>query len=997
MKIAAEVEATERVKRRGLYWVIACSKGAAGHTERDALRDQQEAQRLQDFSYRVTHHNMQGKSEHEHQDNNMETTAVKETRRVSSPSSPGVTAEQGRSSVNRNGHTIATLSNFKSPTEVPSLRGPRKTQSSSLEEEEKAWRTNKRTALSRGSNLTRSGSVKDLIHKFSGSENGEPSSVNDNGSPVLSMGGSLPEDSNRPIRMSTARTEEVLAYQNSQSNTNTPTPSITTVQTQSPVRMSTASTGTTETKTVVKSTSQSNPDIPSSTTVDSQNPVPSIKVTPPHRESQPGLNGAKKRSPQPSSPSDSHSQKSQGQNQGGSHRESMAGSGMGSESDFDPNKRPESPSSEDEPSNPVKVRQNPKYQLFLGGDMMGNGSRDTNGTSGGENGNGREPRNSSRWDSTSSRFVPNYRGSLESLASRDWDTMSDRLGGLESPPRAFNSPYATAASTEYNPGMYRMSEYKMQEVMSPATSELNLFNSYNSRSTSPVPYFTPAVTAPRARFSTYDTIRRRDQQVMPSHLPMRPTVSPVAMPNKRDYIEELTRQMDACQKRNQFLEAESVEMDKERNQIRLEMRSLLVNNEDLLRTNSTLQIEMKRMRERMIELERDNMAMTERFRVMETEMTEARDLMVEANTQEYAFNFLQQSLKNKIQDAEEALEKQSLHAQGLSEKLWLSERQLEELEVDKETRDKRTSELSDTVFRLEIELGEALQKATQASAELSLHQKLRDDALLRVEELEETLLERGQELQTAQQTVSLLQGQSKEDLAKQLKQAQEKVIDLESDLEEMQDREQRWASRHKRAVEQTEQLQLKLIQEKDVNEQLDSEKIILERQVRDLRVEVEELHNSRVQDDVITKTESRAKELENALRVEERNKVVMTNTIGKLERKNNELSDQLEEEHKISTEQKDLMTQRMRSLKRQLNEAEEEASRREAQYRHTQRELTEERETSTRLQRQLLDQHLQLKRKESTLQMRQTLEKLRLDLSVDEEDQAASVPTSSKA
>ncbi|CAB1351951.1 unnamed protein product, partial [Coregonus sp. 'balchen'] len=848
--------------------------------------------------------------------------------------SPGVTAEQGRSSVNRNGHTIGTLSNFKSPTEVPSLRGPRKTQSSSLEEEEKAWRTNKRTALSRGSNLTRSGSVKDLIHKFSGSE---PSSVNENGSPGLSMGGSLPEDSNRPIRMSTARTEEVLAYQNSQSNTNTPTPSITTVQTQSPVRMSTARTGTTETKTVVKSTSQSNPDIPSSTTVENKNLVPSIKVTPPHRESQPGLNGAKKGSPQPSSPSDSHSQKSQGQNQGGSHRESMAGSGMGSESDFDPNKRPESPSSEDEPSNPVKVRQNPKYQLFLGGDMMGNGSRDTNGTSGGENGNGREPRNSSRWDSTSSRFVPNYRGSLESLASRDWDTMSDRLGGFESPPRAFNSPYATAASTEYNPGMYRMSEYKMQEVMSPATSELNLFNSYNSRSTSPVPYFTPAVTAPRTRFSTYDTIRRRDQQVMPSHLPMRPTVSSVAMPNKRDYIEELTRQMDACQKRNQFLEAESVEMDKERNQIRLEMRSLLVNNEDLLRTNSTLQIEMKRMRERMIELERDNMAMTERFRVMETEMTEARDLMVEANTQEYAFNFLQQSLKNKIQDAE---------------------------------------------------------KATQASAELSLHQKLRDDALLRVEELEETLLERGQELQTAQQTVSLLQGQvsgklidkersleeeiqlrervqlqwkqaersvedltielqtaaqTKEDLAKQLKQAQEKVIDLESDLEEMQDREQRWASRHKRAVEQTEQLQLKLIQEKDVNEQLDSEKIILERQVRDLRVEVEELHNSRVQDDVITKTESRAKELENALRVEERNKVVMTNTIGKLERKNNELSDQLEEEHKISTEQKDLG-----KVPTSADEAEDGCR-------------------------------------------RETLEKLRLDLSVDEEDQAASVPTSSKA
>nr|XP_029508235.1 cingulin-like [Oncorhynchus nerka] len=217
----------------------------------------------------------------------------------------------------------------------------------------------------------------------------------------------------------------------------------------------------------------------------------------------------------------------------------------------------------------------------------------------------------------------------------------------------------------------------------------------------------------------------------------------------------------------------------------------------------------------------------------------------------------------------------------------------------------------------------------------------------------------------------------------------------------MQDSEQRWASKNKRAIEQTEQLQLKLIQQKDVNEQLDSEKSILERQLRDLRVEVENLQHTRVHEDVITKTESRAKELENALRAEERNKVVMNNTISKLERKNNELSDQLEEEHKMAKEQKDLMSQRMRSLKRQLNEAEEESSRRDAQYRHTQRELTEERETSNRLQKQLLDQHLQLKRKESTMAIRQTLEDLRLDLSVDEEDheedQTPPVPTASKA
>ena len=39
-----------------------------------------------------------------------------------------------------------------------------------------------------------------------------------------------------------------------------------------------------------------------------------------------------------------------------------------------------------------------------------------------------------------------------------------------------------------------------------------------------------------------------------------------------------------------------------------------------------------------------------------------------------------------------------------------------------------------------------------------------------------------------------------------------------------------------------------------------------------------------------------------------RNKSVLTNTISKLERRINELSDQMEEEHRIATEQKDLVT-----------------------------------------------------------------------------------------
>ncbi|XP_066502052.1 myosin heavy chain, embryonic smooth muscle isoform-like isoform X2 [Hoplias malabaricus] len=669
---------------------------------------------------------------------------------------------------------------------------------------------------------------------------------------------------------------------------------------------------------------------------------------------------------------------------------------------FDREKLPDRPPSDDEPVTP-RLPPNPKYQLFLGARNGTSGPGGPMGT--GANGNLKK-----------SKFSITRR-SMESLVPRDWDSNSDKM---ESPPRVFNSPYSTV-SIEYSP-TNRMSDYKIPEMVSPSASEINLFGLNRSLS----PASSPTMQSPRTRFSTYDTLTRRRDQTPSSQLLMRNN-----LPNKRDYIEEMTKQLENSQRRNQFLEAESIELEKERTQIRFEMRGLLVNNEDLLRMNTQLQGDLKRMRERLVELESDNNVMVERFKQMEVELKEAREVMVEANTQEYAFNFLQQSLKNKLQDAEEALEKQAQHTQSVSEKLWLAERNQEELELEKDSRGKKIQELNTTVQKLEAELSEALQQATQATTELSLQQKLRMDAQLRVEELEEGILEKDQEMLRLQQIVNRLQGevsdklldkelsleqeiqlreklqlqckqaeravedlqmelqtatQARDDLAKQVKQAQENLIDLETDLEEMQENEQRWASKHKKALEQCEQLQLKLIQEKDLSDKLECEKVILERQIRELNGTIEELENNRVHEHVVSKAESRAKDLENALRDEERSKLALKNTIIKLEKRVNELTEQLDEEQRSSNEQKDLMTQRMRSLKRQLSEAEEQASRRESQYRHTQRALTEERETIDHLQKQVLDLQLQMKRKD-TMKMRQTLDNFKLDISVDEDDE----------
>ncbi|XP_061887609.1 cingulin-like protein 1 isoform X1 [Entelurus aequoreus] len=746
-------------------------------------------------------------------------------------------------------------------------------------------------------------------------------------------------------------------------------------------------------------------------------PVPSISVTPPSKEDSQSVVVLAQRVVQTSQitaridcPVGSGGERTDSNKSTDSGRDSVADSGMGSEPESDANKQPDS-LSEEEPSTPRVVPPSPKYQMFLDNELKTNGlsSRDADGLGGGgllgENG-----AKLSRWETTR---PGSYLGSLESIASRDLDF--DRTSVVENPGRVFNSPYGINMNTHHLSGM------------SPATSELNL-HTYG-QSNNPVPMSGPNLIPHRTRYSAYDALMRRRNDipnpVIQNHYSLRS--STMGGLSRKDFIEELTKQLDACQKRNQFLEAESVEMEKERNQIRFEMRGLLVNNEDLLRTNTQLANEMKRMREQILEMERTNQVLAEKHREMEIEVKQARDMMLEANTQEYAFNFLQQSLKNQIQDAEESLEKQTLHSQSLAEKLWLAERQLEELEVDKDSKHKKTSELHSTILRLETELAEAVQTSTQSSAELHLQQKLRQEDQMRVEELEETLLEKEQELQKYQAIANRLQGevsgklidkertleeeiqlrerlqlqckqaertvddlhmelqatiQARDDLAKQFKQAQEKLIDLETDVEELHDSEQRWAAKHKRAIDQMEQLQMKVIQEKDLNDQLETERNIMERQYRDLRVELDDLQSSKPSDDLISKSESRVKELENALRTEERSKALLNNSIGKLERRINELGDQMEEEHRIATEQKDLMAQRIRTLKRQLNETEEEASRRDTQLRHTQRELAEERESNGRLQRQMIEQHVNRK---DTLTIRHTLDNLRLGLDVDED------------
>lgn len=72
-----------------------------------------------------------------------------------------------------------------------------------------------------------------------------------------------------------------------------------------------------------------------------------------------------------------------------------------------------------------------------------------------------------------------YLFSLFLLGSLSHALFCLQVGVVESPPRVFNSPYATATSMEHNP-IYRMSEFKVCNLVENAASYFYLTNLFSS-------------------------------------------------------------------------------------------------------------------------------------------------------------------------------------------------------------------------------------------------------------------------------------------------------------------------------------------------------------------------------------------------------------------------------------------------------------------------------------------------------------------------------------
>ncbi|XP_029141088.1 cingulin [Protobothrops mucrosquamatus] len=246
------------------------------------------------------------------------------------------------------------------------------------------------------------------------------------------------------------------------------------------------------------------------------------------------------------------------------------------------------------------------------------------------------------------------------------------------------------------------------------------------------------------------------------------------------------------------------------------------------------------------------------------------------------------------------------------------------------------------VEKMQYELGRSQDELLRLRQALQDSQAERDNALLDKELLAQRLRNLEQEMETKRR--------SQDDRSRQVKALEDKAKRLEVELDEEHNSVELLTERINRSRDQIDQLRAELLQERSARQDLECDKVALERQNKDLKSRLTSNEGLQKPSVNVSQLESRIQDLQEKLLMEEREKTVLLSSNRKLERKVKELSMQIDEERQQVNDQKDQLSLRVKALKRQVDEAEEEIERLEAARKKALRELEEQHENSEQLQ-----------------------------------------------
>ncbi|XP_025048286.1 cingulin isoform X2 [Alligator sinensis] len=452
-------------------------------------------------------------------------------------------------------------------------------------------------------------------------------------------------------------------------------------------------------------------------------------------------------------------------------------------------------------------------------------------------------------------------------------------------------------------------------------------------------------------------------------------------------LEALKKELRQAQEERRELTAEKQAQDE---LLRQRERELLALKATLQETAGSHSRELEQLREQfqrsLQQLQKDS------DEAVKAERRQMEETLGEASDQEQELLLVNRALENRLDEAQRSLSRLSLEHQELSssyqEELQQKE-QLKRLKIEMEeqkrlldrTIEKLTkeleqmaeeshhslallqSQLEDYKEKSRKELGDSQKQAKDRGAELEKAQfslaRLQDEVTRLKQALQDSQAEResavldrevlAQRLQHLEQQVEVKK-RSQDDRSRQVKALEEKSKRLEMELDEERSSVELLTERVNRSRDQIDQLRAELLQERSSRQDLECDKISLERQNKDLKNRLASSEGLQKPSASLTQLESRVQELQDKLQAEEREKNVLVSSNRKLERKVKELTIQIDDERQHVNDQKDQLSLRVKALKRQVDEAEEEIERLEGARKKAQRELEEQHELNEQLQ-----------------------------------------------
>uniref|UniRef100_A0A8B9UFG3 Cingulin n=1 Tax=Anas zonorhyncha TaxID=75864 RepID=A0A8B9UFG3_9AVES len=491
-----------------------------------------------------------------------------------------------------------------------------------------------------------------------------------------------------------------------------------------------------------------------------------------------------------------------------------------------------------------------------------------------------------------------------------------------------------------------------------------------------------------------ERLRQRERELAALQGTMREEASSRdgAIERYRRDLQQLQKERDEAVKEKASLESERESSEQARKAVESTLRELQEQKDDLRRKVLGMETQLKEY-ERMGESWEGSQArLKEKVTKLEAERRQMEESLGEATDREQELLMAKRSLETRLDEAQRSLARLTQEHQELSASFQEEQRQKEQLKRAKSELEEQKRLLDRTTEKLNKELEQMAEESNSSLAVLkSQLEEFKEKSRKEITDSQKQAKDRGAEVEKMQFSMGRLQDEvsrlkqalqdsqaeresalldkevllqrlhnleqeadakrrSQDDRSRQVKALEEKSKRLEVELDEERTTVELLTERVNRSRDQIDQLRAELLQERSSRQDLECDKVSLERQNKELKNRLASSEGLQKPSGNVSQLEARVEELQDRLQAEEREKNVLLSSTRKLERKVKELTIQIDDERQHVSDQKDQLSLRVKALKRQVDEAEEEIERLEAARKKAQRELEEQHELNEQLQ-----------------------------------------------